>query len=405
MRALRLLRACMAGPIRWRRGASAGFAVAMLALLPAGATAQAPANEVVVKAPQAVLMDAESGALMFQRNGDDMMYPASMSKLMLLAVVFKAQKAGEIKDGQTFLMTESATRRGSIFAGASSMQVAPGTKVPVEDLVKGIVVQSGNDAAICIAENMAGSEAAFAKRMTDEARALGLKKSVFRNSTGLFHPEHQVTARELALIARHIIRAYPDKYPLFALKDYTWGKNKFINRNPLLGLVPGADGLKTGHIKEAGYGLVASALQDNRRLIVVVNGLATQDERRDEARKLLEWGFRNFAEAKLFDAGEEVGRVRVWGADRFSVPVTGHQDISMLLPRSPANPRVNARIHYTGPLKPPLKKGDQVAVLRISTPQDAGTEVPLYVAEDVGAGPLWWRGLDSLLHLATRWMR
>lgn len=358
--------------------------------------------EIAVKAPQALLMDAESGGVLFQRNGDEMMYPASMSKLMLLAVMFKALKSGELKPEQTFLMTETASRRGG--GGASSMLVAPGSKVPVEELVKGIIVQSGNDAAICVAENMAGSEAAFAKRMTEEARALGIRKSVFRNATGLFHPEHQMTARELALIARHLIRVYPEHYPLFALKDYTWGKNKFVNRNPLLAAMPGADGLKTGHIREAGYGLVGSAVQDNRRLIVVVNGLTTQEERRDEARKLLEWGFKTFSEARLFDAGEEVGRARVWGADRFSVALAGEHDITMLLPRA-ANPKVSARIHYVGPLKPPLRKGEQVAVLRITTPQDTGTEVPLYVAEDVDAGPLWWRGLDSLLHLATRWMR
>lgn len=375
--------------------------VLSLALLTLPSRAQ---TDITVKAPQALLMDAESGGVLFQRNGDELMYPASMSKLMLLAVMFKALKAGEIKPGQTFLMTESAARRGGAASGASSMQVTPGTKVPVEELIKGIIVQSGNDAAICVAENMAGSEPAFAKRMTDEARALGLKKSQFRNATGLFHPEHQVTARELALIARHLIRDYPEHYPLFAQKDYTWGKNKFINRNPLLAVMPGADGLKTGHIREAGYGLVGSAVQDSRRLIVVVNGLTTQEERRDEARKLLEWGFKTFGEARLFDAGEEVGRARVWGAERFSVPLVGHQAINMLVPRA-GPPKVVARVYYKGPLKPPVHKGDQVGLLRLSTPQDTGTEVPLYAAEDVGEGPLWWRGLDSLLHLATRWIR
>lgn len=377
--------------------------MATLALLLAALPARAQ-TDIAVKAPQALLMDAESGAVLFQRNGDEMMYPASMSKLMLLAVMFKALKTGEIKPDQTFLMTESAARRGGAMAGASSMQVTPGTKVPVAELIKGIIVQSGNDAAICVAENMSGSEPAFATRMNQEARALGLRKSQFRNATGLFHPEHQVTARELALIARHLIRDYPEHYPLFALKDYTWGKTKFTNRNPLLAVMPGADGLKTGHIREAGYGLVGSAVQDSRRLIVVVNGLATQEERRDEARKLLEWGFKSFGEARLFDAGEEVGRARVWGAQRFSVPLVGHQDVTMLVPKA-GSPKVVARVHYTGPLKPPVKKGDQVAVLRLSTPQDSGTEVPLYAAEDVGEGPLWWRGLDSLLHLATRWMR
>ena len=234
---------------------------------------------------------------------------------------------------------------------------------------------------------------------------IGLKKSVFRNATGLFHPEHQMTARELAMLARHLITAYPEQYALFAMKEYTYGKTKFTNRNPLLGLVPGVDGLKTGFIKEAGYGLVASAVQEGRRLIIVVNGLATQEERKEEGRRLLEWGYKNFTPARLFDANEVVGYARVWGGNRYSVPLVGQGDIDMLLPRAPANPKLSARITYTGPLKPPLKRGDQVAMLRVTSPQDATTEVPLYVAEDVGEGKLWWRGLDSLLHLATRWMR
>ncbi|MDX2201201.1 MAG: D-alanyl-D-alanine carboxypeptidase family protein [Hyphomicrobiaceae bacterium] len=361
-------------------------------------------GEIATKAHQAVLMDAESGGILFQRNGNDMMYPASMSKLMLLAVVFKAMRKGEVKEDQLFLMTESATRRGGAAAGASAMQVPPGTRLPLDELIKGIVVQSGNDAAICIAENMSGTEANFAKRMTEEARAIGLRKSVFRNATGLFQAEHQMTAKELAVLARHLIRTYPEHYALFAMRDYTWRKTRFVNRNPLLGLVPGADGLKTGHLKEAGYGLVGSALQDGRRLIVVVNGLATMEERRDEARKLLEWGFRSFTEARLFEADDEIGRLRVWGADRLTVPVKGPGEITLLVPRAAGGQRFTGRIYYTGPLKPPLKRGDQIAVLRVTSAQDASLEVPLHVAEDVGPGPLWWRGLDSLLHLATRWV-
>ncbi len=381
-----------------------GLAVLLLTGLLVPLTRAVAQAEFATKAHQAVLMDAESGAVLFHRNGNDMMYPASMSKLMLLAVVFGALKKGEVREDQPFLMTESATRRGGISAGAANMGVPPGTKVPLEELIKGIVVQSGNDAAICVAENMSGTEANFAKRMTEEARAIGLKKSVFRNATGLFHPEHQTTARELALLARHIIRTYPERYELFGLREYTWRKTKFVNRNPLLGLVTGADGLKTGYIKEAGYGLVGSALQDGRRLIVVVNGLATMDDRRDEARKLLEWGFKNFSEARLFDANEEVGRVRVWGADRFSVRVASPEPVNLLVQKTPANPKLTGRIYYTGPLKAPLKKGEQIGILRVTTPQDASLEVPLYAAEDVKPGPLWWRGLDSLLHLATRWV-
>jgi D-alanyl-D-alanine carboxypeptidase (penicillin-binding protein 5/6) len=363
-----------------------------------------PPGEITVKAPQAILMDADSGAVMYQRGADDMMYPASMSKLMLVAVLFKALKAGEVKLEDEFFMSEYAWRRGGAPSGTSAMFVPVGTKAKVEELIKGIIIQSGNDAAISVAENMGGNEGQFAQRMTAEARALGLKKSVFKNATGLHHPEHQMTARELAMLARHIIRTYPEYYEIFGLKEFNYRKHKFTNRNPLLGLVPGVDGLKTGFIKESGYGMVASAKQDNRRLIVVVNGLSTADERRDEARRMLEWGFRNFSEAKLFDAGEVVGHARVWGGQRMYVPLTGNGDVNIWLPRNAAAQKVRAHIVYQWPLKPPLKKGDQVATLRVTTAAETMNEVPLYAAEDVDAGGTMRRGLDSLLCLATRWL-
>ena len=185
-----------------------------------------------VKAPHAILMDAESGAIIFQRGADDLIYPASMSKLMLLAVAFKALKAGEIKLADEFFMSEYAWRKGGAPSGTSAMMVPVGKKAKVEELLKGITVQSGNDAAISIAENMAGNESLFVKRMNDEARLIGLKKSTFKNSTGLHDPGHQMTARELAMLARHIIRTYPDYYELFGLKEFNYLKHKFINRNP-----------------------------------------------------------------------------------------------------------------------------------------------------------------------------
>jgi D-alanyl-D-alanine carboxypeptidase (penicillin-binding protein 5/6) len=362
------------------------------------------AGEIVVKAPRAILMDADSGAIMFQRNAEELMHPASMSKLMLLAVVFKALKAGEVKLEDQFFMSEHAWRKGGAPSGTSAMFVPVGTKATLDELLKGIIVQSGNDAAISVAENMGGNEGKFAQRMTEEARRLGLKKSVFRNATGLPHPEHQMTARELAMLARHIIKTYPDYYQMFSLKEFAYRKHKFINRNPLLGLVAGVDGLKTGFIKESGHGIVASAKQDNRRLIVVVNGLATADERRDEARRLLESGFRNFSEAKLFDSGEVVGHARVWGGQRMYVPLVGEGDVNIWLPRNPTGQKLKAHIVYQWPLKPPLKKGDQVALLRVTTASEAMSEVPLYAAEDVEPGGTMRRGLDSILCLATRWL-
>lgn len=361
-------------------------------------------DTVVVKAPHAVLMDADTGAIMFQRGADDLMYPASMSKLMVLAVLFKALKAGEVKLEDELLMSEYAWRKGGAPSGTSAMFVPVGTKASIEDLLKGIAVQSGNDAAIAIAEGVGGNEPTFVQQMQAEARRIGLKKSVFKNPTGLHHPEHQMTARELAMLARFLIREYPDFYKVFALKEFQYRKHKFINRNPLLNLVSGVDGLKTGFTKEAGYGMVASAKQDSRRLIAVVNGLTTAEDRRDDARRLLEWGFKSFSEVKLFDAGEVVGHARVWGGQRMFVPLTGHGDVNMWLPRHPTNQKLRANIIYNWPLKPPLRKGDQVATLRVTTSSEASSEVPLFAAEDVGQAGTVRRGLDTILCLATGWL-
>jgi D-alanyl-D-alanine carboxypeptidase (penicillin-binding protein 5/6) len=213
-----------------------------------------------------------------------------------------------------------------------------------------------------------------------------------------------MTMREIALLARHIIQEYPEYYPLFAQREFFYRTHKFYNRNPLLGVVSGVDGLKTGFVKEGGYGIVVSAKQDNRRLILAIGGAATAEERKDDARRLLEWGFKNFSEAKLFEAGEIVGHARVWGGERMYMPLVGGDGVSVVLPRFPANPKVTARIFYTGPLKPPLKKGDKVATLRVTTANDATSEVPLYAAEDVDRAGFVRRGLDSLLYLATRWI-
>ena len=361
-------------------------------------------GEVLVKAAQAILMDAETGGVLYQRSADELMYPANMTKLMTLAVVFKALKAGEIKLNDQFFMSEFAWRRGGAPSGHAAMFVPVGTKATLDDLLKGIAVQSGNDAAISIAENMGGNEGQFAKRMTEEARQIGLKKAVFMNATGFHHPAQQMTAREIALLARHIIRTYPEFYQLFALKEFFYRTHKFYNRNPLLTLVAGADGLTMGFTKEAGYGIVASAKQDNRRLIVVVNGASTADERRDDARRLLEWGLRNFQEMKLYEAGEVVSHARVWGGERYFVPLAGEGDINVWLPRFPANQKLRASVVYSWPLKAPVSKGDQVATLRVTTATEATSEVPLYAAQDVRSGGMMRRGLDTILYLATRWI-
>jgi D-alanyl-D-alanine carboxypeptidase (penicillin-binding protein 5/6) len=381
------------------------LAQAGLAARPVLAQAQGQQGaEPALKSPRAILMDADSGAVLYQRNADELTPPASMSKIMLLILMFEALRSGELKLDDEFLMSEHAWRTGGAPSRTAAMFVPLGKTATVDELIKGIIVQSANDAAISVAENMKGTEEMFADAMTREARRLGLTKSVFRNATGLYHPEHLMTMREIALLARHIIQEYPEYYPLFAQREFFYRTHKFYNRNPLLGVVSGVDGLKTGFVKEGGYGIVVSAKQDNRRLILAIGGAATAEERKDDARRLLEWGFKNFSEAKLFEAGEIVGHARVWGGERMYMPLVGGDGVSVVLPRVPANPKISARIYYKGPLKPPLKKGDQVATLRVTTATDATSEVPLYAAEDMERAGFVRRGLDSLLYSATRWI-
>ena len=378
-------------------------AVPVFAVLGTVRAQDKPSNaEYVSKARNAILLDAESGAVMYQLKADELIPPASMSKLMTLAMVFKALKAGQIKLTDQFLMSEYAWRHGGAPSRTSAMMVPLNTKITLDELLQGIIVQSGNDAAIAVAEGLAGSEAAFAKMMTDEARRIGLKKSEFRNATGLSHPEHLMTVRELAILARHIIREYPDMYPRFAQREFNYGKHKFVNRNPLLSASIGADGMKTGHLAEAGYGLVGSAVQDGKRLIAVITGLATDAERKTEGPKIMDWGFHAFTEAKVFDAGEIVGHARVWGGDQLYVGLQGKGDVSVILPRFPANQKLKGEIVYQGPLKPPIKKGDSVGVLRVSSSSGASTDVALYAAEDVQPAGIVRRGLDSLAHLAEK---
>jgi serine-type D-Ala-D-Ala carboxypeptidase (penicillin-binding protein 5/6) len=364
--------------------------------------ARAADSAFTTKAPRAILMDAETGATLFQQNADQLAPPASMSKLMTLAVLFRAIKAGRIKTTDEFTMSVNAWRHGGAPSGTSAMMVPVNIKATVNELIQGIAVQSGNDASMCVAEGMAGSEAAFARMMIEEARRIGLTKSTFANSTGLGDPNHMMTARELAILARYIISEYPEFYPAFAQKEFLYRKHKFINRNPLLFANIGADGLKTGHIAASGYGLVGSAVQGGKRLIVVVSGLEKADQRKDEAVKLFDWGFKSFGAVRVFDEGEIIGTARVWGGKTWYVPLAAKGPVMITLPKYPANQRLSAEIVYKAPLKPPVKKGDQVATLKVSSSSSASTEVPLYAAEDVQKGGIVRQGLDSLVLMALR---
>jgi serine-type D-Ala-D-Ala carboxypeptidase (penicillin-binding protein 5/6) len=376
--------------------------IAMIVLVASAIGVKAQDATFVTKAPRAILLDHETGSVLFQQRADELAPPASMSKLMTLAVLFKAIKSGQIKTSDEFLMSENAWRKGGAPSKTAAMMVPVNTKARVDELIQGIAVQSGNDAAMSVAEGISGSEAAFAKAMTEEARRIGMSKSTFSNATGLSEPNHLMTARELAILARYIITEYPDQYPVFGQKEYLYRTHKFFNRNPLLFLGIGADGMKTGHTKEAGFGLVASTLREGKRLIVVVMGLENENQRRDEAVKLLEWGYKSFSTVKIYNDGEVVGQARVWGGQRMYVPLAGKGDITLLLPKYPASQKLSAEIVYKAPLKPPVKKGDQVAILRISSTSSAQAEVPLFATEDVEKAGLIRQGLDSLVLMALR---
>ena len=391
---------------RWIKLAAAGAIIASVGCLAQSAgSAPAPQSTFETKAKHALLMNADANLVLYEKAADELVPPASMSKLMTLAIVFRELKAGHIKLEDQFKVSEHAWRTGGAPSGSSAMFAPLNSMVSVSDLIQGVTVQSGNDAAIILAEGIAGTEDAFAQRMNEYAKEIGLTKSHFVNSTGLPAEGHVMTVRELAMLARFLIYTFPEYYHFFGQRDFTFNKHTFNNRNPLI-FAPdlGVDGLKTGYIEEAGYGLVASAKRGEQRLILVVNGLNTKQEREGEPRRLIEWGFKSFRPFRLFDEGQKVSDALVWGGTQHYVPLVGDGNINIILPAT-ASGKVSASIVYQGPIKAPIRKGDRVAVLRITSSESSATnEIPLYAADDVGASNFLMRGLDSLGCLAFCWL-
>ncbi|MDP2410511.1 MAG: D-alanyl-D-alanine carboxypeptidase family protein [Pseudolabrys sp.] len=347
-----------------------------------------------ITAPHAMLVDADNGAVLFERDADAMVYPASLSKLMTAEFVFNEIKQGRLQLTDEFPVSENAWRRGGAPSGGSTMFAALNSRIAVSDLIRGMIIQSGNDACIVLAEGLAGNEPEFAAKLTKRAREIGLARSTFANSSGLPDPGSQVTARELAILARHIIRTYPEFYPIYGETDFLWNKIRQSNRNPLLSMGIGADGLKTGFTKEAGFGLVGSAVQNGLRLVVVVNGLKTAKERADEARKLLDWGFRNFEQRILFGQGQTLGSAKVFGGATGSVPLVADGEVKVMMPKS-GGERLIARIVYTGPVPAPVAEGQPVGTLRVWRGDSVILEVPLKAAESVGQGNIPQRAVDA----------
>ena len=381
-------------------------AAAVLAFTAAGSIAPAAALSLTGKkddtfqtgVPNAILIEPQSDSILFEKNADQPVEPASLAKLMTLEYLFNEITHGRLKLDDQFTISENAWRKGGAPSHGSTMFAAIHSQVSLSDLIQGIIVDSANDACIAIAEKLAGNEAAFGEMLTKRAREIGLLHSTFSNATGYSDPGLRVTVRDLAELARYIIQTYPQFYPYFAQRDFTWNKIHQDNRNPLLGMGLGADGLKTGDTAEAGFGLVGSAVDDDLRLIVVLTGAKSEKERADEARKMLDWGFHGFQWRVLFAEGQTIGEAKVFGGNSSYVPLVGPGTIRVMMPRD-GNERLSARIDYTGPVPAPVSKGQAIGTLKVWRGDNLALEVPLKAAEDVGKGSMSQRAMDGATEL------
>jgi D-alanyl-D-alanine carboxypeptidase (penicillin-binding protein 5/6) len=372
----------------------------MAALLSTPARAQVTFE---TAAPFAILVDHESGTVLFQHNADQRMEPASMAKLMTVAVVFDELRAGRLSMDTEFLVSENAWRTGGAASGGSTMFAELNSRIRVEDLLKSVIIQSGNDASIVLAEGLAGSEATFALMMNELSRDLGLEDSHWTNSTGLPDPAMYTTPRDLADLSRWLIREFPEYYSMFAEPRFEWNGINQPNRNSLVEMGINVDGLKTGHTNASGYGSVVSTTEGGRRLIAVVHGLGSMRERTEEGRKLLLWGARAFERVPAFPEGEIVGFADVYGGETGRVGLVGEGSLDLYLPRG-SRRCLSAQIVYRGPLAPPVRAGQQVAELRVFCDDALIQVAPLYAAADEPQGDITRRALDALKHLALGWL-
>jgi serine-type D-Ala-D-Ala carboxypeptidase (penicillin-binding protein 5/6) len=346
-------------------------------------------------APQAILIEAKSGSVLFEKNPDTLSPPSAMAKLMTMEIVFGALTQGKIKPTDEFMISENAWRRGGAPSRGPTMFAAINSRVKVEDLLRGAIVHNGNDAAIAFAEGIANNERAFTAIMTQRARELGLKRSTFANATGLSDPGNKMSVREIGMLARHIVVTYPDLYKIYNERDFTWNKIFQQNRNPILAAVTGADGMVAGVTKEETYGIVGSAVQNDTRLIVVINGMDDPDDRVTEAKRLLAYGFNNFETRWLFNPGQEVGSVKVFNGDSGSVAVVPRAPVGVMVQKNNSD-RLLARIVYDGPVRAPITAGQQVGMVRVTRNNNVALEMPVYAKESVGTGSMPGRAWDNM---------
>lgn len=371
------------------------FAALCLAVMAPGASL---AQGFETRATHAVIMDFESGDILYSKNAEEPMPPASMSKLMTALMVFEALESGELSMETELPVSETAWRRGGSASGSSTMFLEVGSRATVRDLLQGIIVQSGNDACIVVAEAIGGTEENFADMMTERAQELGLETANFANATGWPNPDHRISAADLARLARHIIEEYPGYYGIYEQEEFTYNGIRQFNRNPLLGLFPGADGLKTGHTSESGYGLVASAEQDGERRIVVFNGMESDRARADEAERLMRAAFNEFEMVQIVEAGAQVGEAELYLGKADTVPLRAAEGLRLGLHRRAADD-YTAEVVYDGPVEAPVAEGDQIARLEVTLPDGRTRSVPLEAAASVEKKGLFGRAGASLLNM------
>ena len=387
---------------------AAAFSAALLVLgLIAGvASGVSPASAQLfeTKAAQAYMIDAETGTVLFSKDPDTPIQPASLAKLMTLEVTFNAVKSGRLKLDDTFVVSEHAWRTGGAPSGTSTMFAALKSAIRLEDLIQGVAVQAANDGCIIIAEGMAGSEQNFALQMTERAHQIGLAASTFVNATGLPADGQQTTVRDLTNLALRLWRDYPDLYRYFGQKDFLWNKIRQQNRNPLLSADIGGDGLAVGASEQNGFGIVGSIAKDGKRVIAAMSGLANDRERAEEARKLLEWGLRSFEKTEIFGKDEVIGEAEVFGGEKSGVALKAKGPVDIFLPITNRD-KLTARIVYEGPLPAPVEQGQPVGALKVWIGDTLSQETPLYAAETIGVGSLPRRALDAVEELAIGWLR
>ncbi|NNK15566.1 MAG: D-alanyl-D-alanine carboxypeptidase [Sulfitobacter sp.] len=351
------------------------------------------------KATAAYVLDQTTGTVLLSKNADEPLPPASMSKLMTLYLAFEAVSTGRLELDQELLVSSEAARYGG-----STMFLQEGERVSVEDLLRGIIVLSGNDACVVIAEALSGTESRFARDMTMRAQQMGMTNSTFMNSNGWPKPGHRMSMRDLGLLANRLISDFPQFYPMFAEREFLFDENESanrFNRNPLLALDIGADGLKTGHTQEAGYGLVGSAKQGDRRVIFVISGLQTVAERARESESIVNWAFRQFSQQTLGTAGTQLAEAPVSMGMQTSVGLELAEDLSVLTPIS-ASGGLEGEIVYTGPFRAPVAKGDALAELILTREDLPEIRVPLVAAETVPVGGFMVKVTAAAKHLLAR---